>query len=321
MPPVPVALHLWAPVSDEAHVIAGAAHVDAHHVTEPRRGSPASGGNHSPRRPRADRGEGSTTNFVRRGHPSGTGRKKELSGEPSLRKPLLEPIEVSHDGRTNERVDQRGRDPFEFRWLRIDLVRERYELDGRILVENQLAGAALVDGIEERMEEHHRNRGDAERPQANSRFADSLLVEGHVNVALCREPLGDLEPNPTSGDLSGTGNGGIPDVLFETSAELDLIAESLCDEQAGGSPGHLNQGVVGRSRAVNDRFAPREQGLGTRKAFDVGELTDAGENTLGLILGGRGRFLQDQCSVGSHQHAVSERSTHVDADSVRPLGH
>src|SRR5580700_746647 len=172
VPPVPVALHLWTPVPNEAHVIAGATHVDAHDVAESGRGGGPSGGNYSAGRSRADRGEGSTTDFGRRRDSSRARRKEALPGEASRRKPLLQPVEVSHNGRADEGVHQSGRDPLELRWLRIDLVGKRDELDRRVFIENDLSRASLMFRIQVRMEEHHRDGRDTEGPQPDRRLAD-----------------------------------------------------------------------------------------------------------------------------------------------------
>src|ERR1700693_5365805 len=101
------------------------------------------------------------------------------------------------------------------------------------------------------MQEHDGNRRDTKGAKTRGRRTHSFLVERYIDFALSGESLCDLKPNPTPGDWVWARNGRIPDVLFETSAELDPAAKPFVNEKASGRTGHLDHGVVRRGRAVN----------------------------------------------------------------------
>src|SRR5450756_244360 len=69
--------------------------------------------------------------------------------------PNLEAVEVAHDRRADVGVDERGRRSRELWWLRVHLVGERHQLDVGKLLEDQLAGAQLVRGVQVRMQERY----------------------------------------------------------------------------------------------------------------------------------------------------------------------
>ena len=80
--PVPVAAQLGAPVADEAHVVARAAHVDGDHVAEPGRGRGARRGDHAAGRSRTDRGDGSAPDHGGRRDAAGRRCDQQLGGVP-----------------------------------------------------------------------------------------------------------------------------------------------------------------------------------------------------------------------------------------------
>ena len=138
--------------------------------------------------------------------------------------------------------------------LRVHLVRQRDELDVGVLLEDQLARAQLVHRVHVRVEEHDRDRRDAERRAgAGSRGAR------RPRRAACRRRLrrscrsGISRRTRRRAIGSGAGIRRVPDVLLVAAPQLDLVAEALGDEEPGRRARHLDHRVVAGGRAVHDR--------------------------------------------------------------------
>ena len=203
----------------------------------------------------------------------------------------------------------------EFGWLGEDLVRQGHHLEVRVFVEDDLAGSDLVLGVQEGVEKADGDRRDPERAEASGRLANALLVQRRLDLPLGGHALGDLEPDTAAGYGRGRRRSRIPDVLFETSAEFDLVAESFGDEEARRCPLHLDQGVVAGRRPVHDRAGLSEE-LRQVETLGCGELGEPGQHAVALVMR-RGRsLLEDPSAVGPPQHAVGESSPDIDADPV-----
>ena len=171
------------------------------------------------------------------------------------------------------------------------------------------------------MQEAHGDGRHAEGPQARRRLAHALLVELAVDGALTRDALVHLESYPAAGDGLGGRVARVPDVLLVAAPHFDFVAEALGDQQAGRGPGHLNHAVVRRRGAVHHRRGPPQQRGGVGQALRLGQAGDAGQDAVGLVLGGRRRLLQHDGAVGAQQDAVGEGPADVDPDAVAVAAH
>ena len=250
------------------------------------------------------------------GDPARARGEEELLGEPGLGQAGLQAFQVADDGRPHEGVDDGRGGPLELGRLGPHLVRERHELDVGILLQDELPRPQLVGRVEVAVQEAHRDRRHAEGPQPRRRPADARLVELDVHRPLAGEPLGDLEAHPAPRDGLGCRVAGVPDVLLEAPAHLDLVAESLRDQEAGRGPRHLDHRVVRRRGAVHDRRGVTQQRRHVGQRLGLGEAGDPGQHAVGLVLRGGRRLLQEDRAVGTEQHAVGEGPTHVDTDPV-----
>ncbi len=168
------------------------------------------------------------------------------------------------------------------------------------------------------MEEADRDGRDPEGTKASGGLAHTLFVQRSLDLSLRRHALSDLEPDAATGDGSGWRRGRIPDVLFEASAEFDLVAESLSNEEARRGPLHLDQRIVAGRRPVHDGASLSEE-FSQVEALDCGQLGQPGEHAIALVLG-RGRsLLQHPAPVGPSQYTVGEGSADIDADPVAHL--
>ena len=133
-------------------------------TTSPRPASVAARrGDDSAGRAGADRADRTASDRIGCGDATGGRRDEELALVPVVAQALLEPAEVAHDRRSDVGVHERRRRALELGRLRVHLVRERDQLDVGVLLEDELAGPELVRGVQVGVEEHHRDRGDAER--------------------------------------------------------------------------------------------------------------------------------------------------------------
>jgi hypothetical protein len=175
---------LGAPVADEAHVVAGAPHVDADDVAEPGPPRPPRRRDDTAGRARADRGDGRRAIASGVATPPADVATRSSPVEPASRTVVDEAREVADDGRADVRVHERGRRALELGWLRVDLVRQRDELDIGVLLEHELTRAQLVRGVHVRVEEHDRDRRDADGLQAAARPTTLSSSSGVVDLAL-----------------------------------------------------------------------------------------------------------------------------------------
>ncbi len=269
-------------------------------------------------RARADRRHRASADRVGRGDSSGRGGDQQLADVAGVAQALLEPSEVADDGWPDVRVHERGRRPLELGRLRVHLVGERDQLDVRVLLEHDLASAQLVHRVEVGVEEHDRDRRDRRTPAG-----DAVACAPPPRRAASRP-----RPRPSSARRSRAGpaaarsaraaEGRVPDVLLVAAAHLDLVAESLGDEQPGRRARHLDHRVVARGRPVHDRRrsapAPPRSSRGPRRprACPMPSSTPS-DWSLGVV----GVFSRTTVPSERRQHAVGERPADVDADPVR----
>ena len=119
----------------------------------------------------------------------------------------------------------------------------------------------------------------------------------------------------------GSGGGAVgPDLLLVVPPELDLVAVALRGEEPGGGATHLDHRVVGRGRPVHEGLDGTAERLHVQ-AEGLGQLLDARQHPLRLVVGGRRRLVQDDLAVRRDADEVGERATHVDAHPVATLRH
>ena len=320
MAPVPVGGDIGATVSDQTDVVAGATHVHADHIAQAGARGRSGGGHHSPGGAGAHGEERAAPDVVRPGHTSRAGSQQELPAEAGVGQRRLEPAQIADDRRPDIGVHQGGRGPLELRWFRVDLVRERNQLHVGVLVHDHLPGASLVLRIQIRVQERNGDRGHAEGTETGGCLAHPFFVQRYVHRPFRSETLGHLEPHAPAGDGWGRFEGGVPDVLFEAAAQLDLVPVALGDDEAGGGTRHLDHGVVGDGGAVDDRLAAFQKRLDVLVVLGHSQPPQALQDAGRLVRRYRRRLLQEEGAIGSQQHAVGEGSTDIDAHTVS-LGH
>ena len=106
---------------------------------------------------------------------------------------------------------------------------------------------------------------------------------------------------------SGAGERRVPDVFLVATAQLDLVAEAVGDEQPGRRTRHLDHRVVAGGRAVHDRVRLRQQLLRGGHAGRGGELLEAGHHAVGLVGRCGRRLLEDELTVLIERDEVRER--------------
>ena len=229
-------------------------------------------------------------------------------------------VDVGADPRRHVRVDEGRGGALEFGCPREHLVRQRDVRDVGELLEDQLAGAPLVVGVDEAEEEAHGDRFHAELLQPPHAAAHRRFVEGEDDVALEVAALRDGDAGPPPCDRYGRRRGRVPNLLLVVPPELDLVAVPLRGEEPGGGAAHLDHRVVGRGRPVHEGLDGAAERLRVQ-AEGLGQLLDARQHTPRLVVGGRRRLVQDDLAVRRDADEVGERAAHVDAHPVATLRH
>src|SRR5262249_35873939 len=133
------------------------------------------------------------------------------------------------------------------------------------------------------------------------------------------EPLRDTDPAPARTDRRRRRRGGVPDVLLEAAAKLDLVAMPVARDEPGHGAVHLDHRVVGGRRAVDDALGPSEE-LAERETFARGEAAEADHHALALVVERSRRLVEVEGAVGPHEDEIGEGAADVDPDPVASLG-
>ena len=199
-------------------------------------------------------------------------------------------------------------------------MRQRDMRDVGELFQDQFTGTALVVRIYEAEEEADGDRLHAELLQPPYAPPHGLFVEPHDDVALEVAAFGNGNACAAPCDRMGRWGGRVPDLLFVVSAQLDLVPVPLGGEQSGGSAAHLNHGVVGRGRAVDEGLQGPAEGL-RAEAEGARQLRHRGEDPDRLVVGRRRCLVHDDLPVRRDADEVGECAPDVDADPVALLRH
>ncbi len=269
-------------------------------------------------RARAQQRHGAAHDVVGRHHAAGRLDDLDRAGVARGPQPFDEPARVGGDPRCHVGVDERRAGALELRSGREDLVRQRHVLDVGVLVEDQLARAQLVGRVDVGEEVQDRDRAHAELPEPSHAAPDGLLVEGQQHRTGVVDPLGDRDAGPPTSDGDGRRVRRVPDRLLVDPPQFDLVAMALGDQQSGGGAVHLDHGVVGDRRPVDDDLEAAEE----RRHVEPEPLGDAGDavhHTDRLVLE-RGRDLvEQQLGVGRHADDVGEGPADIHRDPHRSL--
>ena len=190
--------------------------------------------------------------IVGRHHATGRLHDEERTAVSGVAQLVLQVRGVARDARRDVRVDEGGRDAFELGTTRHHLVRQRNVLHVGELFEDDLAGATLVRRIHEREQVHHGDRAHAELLQTLHPAAHGVFVELEQDVALEVHALADRDASAAPRDRCRARIVRVPDLFFVAAPQLDLVAVTFGDEQAGGRAVHLDHRVVGGGGAVHD---------------------------------------------------------------------
>ena len=314
MVPVPGRGDLRLAAADQAHVVAGPAHVDRDEVGRARRARDVAGGDHPAGRPGAKHGD-RLPGDVGRGHEAAIRlHEQQVAGIAGTAQFLFEVAQVTLDLRRDVGVHERRRGAFELGRLRQDLARQR-EIHAGQFLGRDFPRAALVHRVHEREQEDDRERLDLLEPESAQRAAQSVLVEGLDDVSLEVEALGHPEPPPSRADRRRRRVGRIPDALLVPAPEFDLVAVPRRGDEPGHRPIHLDHRVVGRRRPVDDPLGRAEEAIEC-ESLARRQATEPVHDALALVVeGGRGLVEVDRM-VGAHKEQVGKGPAHVDTDPV-----
>ena len=226
---------------------------------------------------------------------------------------MFEVGDVAMDLRTDVGVDECRRSAFELRGGRHDLVRQGEHHLGPLLA-HDLGRALLVHRVGEREQKHHRERLHPLVLEPLDRGSHRRLVERDHDVPLKIEPLGDADAPPPRAERERRRQGGVPDVLLEAAAELDLIAMPLRGQQGRHRTGLRDHRIVGRGGGVHDRFDRGEQ-VAQRALFACRELFETLHHPARRVGSARRRLVEHERAVGAEQSEVREGAAHIDADA------
>ena len=179
-------------------------------------------------------------------------------------------------------------------------------LDLRVLLADEFERAALVGGVDEREQVHHRDRRAAELLEPLDAGAHGVFVERQEHLAVVRTPFGNRDADPPPSDGDGSRVRRIPDLLLVHATHLDLVAMPAGDEQTGRRAVHLDHRVVGGGGAVHDDLElPAE--VVDREPEALCQLRHAVHHADRLVVEGGRRLVEHDLAGRRDADQISER--------------
>ncbi len=298
-------------VVDQAHLRRGAAHVERQHALHAvlhgdvlRKDRPA-------RRPRLDQPDRKGAAGFHRGEAAA--RDHQIDGTPQAGGMQIhfQPGEVAGDDGLHIRVGASGAEALVLAHLGRDLARQRH-WNGRQLLLQQLAHAALVRAIGIAVQKADRDAFDFLRAQGGDRLQHRALIERQQHRAVGRDALAHRQPPLARYQRRRLLQ--VEVVLLEAAlgAELDRVAKALGGQERGARALALDQRVGREGGAVDDDLDVTGTNPGR---FERG--ADALEHRL-LGRRRRGEDLDrplPRLPLGDH---VGEGTANVDGDTIAP---
>src|SRR2546427_118744 len=239
----------------------------------------------------------------------------EFGGQSGIVQSLAEPAHVVLHARADERVHGRRREALEFPELRGDSRRRGHE-GVRVLLENELASAFLVTGIEVGEKETHGNGLDAFSLEHARRSTHAFLVQRDQDVAPGRHntlahsfAVAPADERPVlPGQLLHDG------VVFGplVTPDMDDVTVASRRDQPGAGATILEHGIGGDGRAVE-----HVADLRRRDTVPLAELADPAEDTRRGIGRRRGNLVNERrVALGIREHKVGKRPADIDAHEL-----